>query len=87
MSLNAPPCFGAACCGGQSPFPGVEGSGDWNMRVNSPGPDGGAAAGPACGGAAAAGSPAGCDGDWNIRVNAPGSDVGAGVGGAAAGEL
>jgi hypothetical protein len=68
-------CSGAG--GGQSPGAGACGSGDWNIRVNSPGSasDGaGGAEGVAGSGAeGVAGSGAEGAGAWNIRVNSPGA--------------
>lgn len=60
------------------------GGGALNIRVNSPGCDGGDGAFPAGGVAGAAGVPGAAGaGDWNIRVNSPGavSAEGGGVGG------
>jgi hypothetical protein len=39
MRVNSPGSCGLAAAGGQSPCAGTSGIGEWNMRVNSPGPD------------------------------------------------
>src|SRR5450755_2555976 len=88
MRVNSPGSCGLAAAGGHSPCAGTSGIGEWNIRVNSPGPDddgatggaGGAGGGDCLGPAPTGGIPGtgigGATGLWNIRVNSPGSDDG-----------
>ena len=70
MRVNSPGSGGLAAAGGQSPCVGTSGIGEWNIRVNSPGPVDGGAAGRAAGG-----------GGW-VFPAATGGTPGTGVGGA-----
>src|ERR1039458_9652701 len=80
MRVNSPGSGGLAAAGGQSPCAGTSGIGEWNIRVNSLGPDDGwdgRSVSVACRPAPTGGMPGtgegGATGLWNMRVNAPGS--------------
>src|ERR1035441_9339232 len=83
--VSSPGSCGLASATGQAPCAGTSGIGEWNMRVNSPGP---AAGGGVLRGSGVGGPACGDGGAWNNRVNSPGpapGESGGRTGGRAAG--